>query len=378
MSGRWGLTHDLEGEIQIKSGNPGVRTHDVEVSWHAKNDKRRREFLDSFHWSFPMFNFILDDFCGGLLVLGQVAAATTTIVPRAQPVPATTVVTPHVLQTLLCLPPLSGILFFNHVHVQPSPPPSPSAFISQAPIWLACGQICCRRTPLCCSSAVDGGAQPSASSFRLKRRKMAADDDLEDTATSPPHPSIVSKAQGMRRYVEEIVFSFTYPRLNLEVTKHMNHLLKAPFCVHPKTGRICVPIDPEHCDEFDPTTVPTVAQLLEELNAADMEVDSETANGKIGGSLTGISIGTVTQTQKVWRSFQALGDIAFAYSYSIILIEIQDTLKSPPSEAKTMKKATLVSVSVTTLFYMLCGAAGYAPFGHMAPGNLLTGFGFYI
>ncbi|KAA0064209.1 amino acid permease 3-like [Cucumis melo var. makuwa] len=103
-----------------------------------------------------------------------------------------------------------------------------------------------------------------------------------------------------------------------------------------------------------------------------------TANGKIGGSLTGIIIGTVTQTQKVWRSFQALGDIAFAYSYSIILIEIQDTLKSPPSEAKTMKKATLVSVSVTTLFYMLCGAAGYAPFGDMAPGNLLTGFGFYI
>ncbi|KAA0066352.1 hypothetical protein IC582_025450 [Cucumis melo] len=103
-----------------------------------------------------------------------------------------------------------------------------------------------------------------------------------------------------------------------------------------------------------------------------------TANGKIGGSLTRISIGTVTQTQKVWRSFQALGDIAFAYSYSIILIEIQDTLKSPPSEAKTMKKATLVSVSVTTLFYMLCGAAGYAPFGDIASGNLLTGFGFYI
>ncbi|TYK19608.1 putative nucleobase-ascorbate transporter 10 [Cucumis melo var. makuwa] len=122
-----------------------------------------------------------------------VAATTTTIVPRAQPVPATTVVTPHVLQTLLCLPPPSGVLFFNHVHVQPSPPPSPSAFISQAPIWLACGQICCRRTRLCCSSAVDGGAQPSASSFRLKQRKMAADDDLEDTATSPPHPSIVSK-----------------------------------------------------------------------------------------------------------------------------------------------------------------------------------------
>ncbi|RZC69667.1 hypothetical protein C5167_032802 [Papaver somniferum] len=46
-------------------------------------------------------------------------------------------------------------------------------------------------------------------------------------------------------------------------------------------------------------------------------------NGKFKGSLTGISTDTVTQTQKMWRSFQALGNIAFAYSYSIILIEIQ-------------------------------------------------------
>ncbi|CAA6660400.1 unnamed protein product [Spirodela intermedia] len=101
------------------------------------------------------------------------------------------------------------------------------------------------------------------------------------------------------------------------------------------------------------------------------------ANGGFKGSLTGISIGTVTQTQKIWRSFQAFGDIAFAYSYSIILIEIQDTIKAPPSEAKTMKKATLLSVAVTTAFYILCGCMGYAAFGDAAPGNLLTGFGFY-
>jgi amino acid permease len=42
-----------------------------------------------------------------------------------------------------------------------------------------------------------------------------------------------------------------------------------------------------------------------------------------------------------------------------------------------MKKATLISVSVTTLFYMLCGCMGYAAFGDGSPGNLLTGFGFY-
>ncbi|KAJ4838345.1 Amino acid permease 3 [Turnera subulata] len=100
--------------------------------------------------------------------------------------------------------------------------------------------------------------------------------------------------------------------------------------------------------------------------------------GKFRGSLTGAGIGYhVTPTQKVWNSFQALGDIAFAYSYSIILIEIQDTMKSPPSEAKTMRKAALISVTVTSLFYILCGCFGYAAFGDMAPGNLLTGFGFY-
>ncbi|CAL0330047.1 unnamed protein product [Lupinus luteus] len=102
------------------------------------------------------------------------------------------------------------------------------------------------------------------------------------------------------------------------------------------------------------------------------------ANRTFKGSLTGISIGqNVSETQKIWRTSQALGDIAFAYSYAVVLIEIQDTIKSPPSEAKTMKKATMISIAVTTTFYMLCGCMGYAAFGNEAPGNLLTGFGFY-
>ncbi|XP_010479037.1 PREDICTED: amino acid permease 5 isoform X2 [Camelina sativa] len=99
-------------------------------------------------------------------------------------------------------------------------------------------------------------------------------------------------------------------------------------------------------------------------------------NKEVKGTLTGVSIGTVTPEQKVWRTFQSLGNIAFAYSYSMILIEIQDTVKSPPSEENTMKKATLISVAVTTLFYMLCGCVGYAAFGDSAPGNLLATGGF--
>ena len=41
-------------------------------------------------------------------------------------------------------------------------------------------------------------------------------------------------------------------------------------------------------------------------------------------SLTGVVVGVdVTREQKLWRCFQALGNIAFAYAYSQVLIEIQ-------------------------------------------------------
>lgn len=100
-------------------------------------------------------------------------------------------------------------------------------------------------------------------------------------------------------------------------------------------------------------------------------------HGHSHGTLDGISIGEVSEAQKVWLVFQALGDIAFAYSFSMILIEIQDTLKSPPPENQSMKKATFLGVSTTTIFYMLSGLVGYAAFGNSAPGNILTGFGFY-
>lgn len=101
-------------------------------------------------------------------------------------------------------------------------------------------------------------------------------------------------------------------------------------------------------------------------------------NGEIYGNLGGISWNTsVTGAQKAWRILQALGDIAFAFPFSSLVLEIQDTLKSPPRENGTMKKASLLSITITTFFYMLCGSLGYAAFGENAPGNLLTGFGFY-
>lgn len=63
----------------------------------------------------------------------------------------------------------------------------------------------------------------------------------------------------------ELVFTHCYPRLDANVSKAQNHLLKSPFCVHPKTGRVCIPIDPILAHQFDPFTVPTVRSLCEQV-----------------------------------------------------------------------------------------------------------------
>ncbi|CAK8697904.1 DNA primase small subunit-like [Clavelina lepadiformis] len=59
----------------------------------------------------------------------------------------------------------------------------------------------------------------------------------------------------------EIMLEYCFPRLDVNVSKGVNHLLKSPFCVHPKTGRVCVPIDVENVDSFDPFDVPTISEL---------------------------------------------------------------------------------------------------------------------
>lgn len=69
--------------------------------------------------------------------------------------------------------------------------------------------------------------------------------------------------------VEEVMLELCYPRLDIAVTKGVQHLLKAPFCVHPKTGRVCVPIDVTNVHAFDPTKVPTVCDLFNEIDAYD-------------------------------------------------------------------------------------------------------------
>lgn len=64
--------------------------------------------------------------------------------------------------------------------------------------------------------------------------------------------------------ITEVVFKFLYPRLDANVSKTVNHLLKSAFSLHPNTGRVCVPI--ENIRTFDPLASPTISQLLTEFS----------------------------------------------------------------------------------------------------------------
>ncbi len=42
-------------------------------------------------------------------------------------------------------------------------------------------------------------------------------------------------------------------------------------------GRVCIPIDPSKADQFDPSTVPTLSQLVEEIDAFGKSDDAAEA-----------------------------------------------------------------------------------------------------
>lgn len=65
-------------------------------------------------------------------------------------------------------------------------------------------------------------------------------------------------------YVQKIILTYTYPRIDRNVSLMRNHLLKSPFIVHPKSCRFCCPIDPESLSDFDPFSVPYLDEVFQD------------------------------------------------------------------------------------------------------------------
>jgi DNA primase small subunit len=62
--------------------------------------------------------------------------------------------------------------------------------------------------------------------------------------------------------INEFMMIILYPRLDGNVTRQFSHLLKGPFCVHPETGYISVPLSIELMEKFSLDKIPKVDYLL--------------------------------------------------------------------------------------------------------------------
>ena len=84
----------------------------------------------------------------------------------------------------------------------------------------------------------------------------------------------------------------------------------------------------------------------------------------------GNKLGTVggrpgsSAADKTFNILNSLGSIAFAYNFSLILLEIQDTMKQPPSAVGQMKKACNIAVTGSFFFYIIVAIAGYLAVGN--------------
>jgi DNA primase small subunit len=68
----------------------------------------------------------------------------------------------------------------------------------------------------------------------------------------------------IRLALKEIQMAIMYPRLDINVSKHINHLLKSPFVVHPKTGYISVPLNDYMMENFDFEAMPLLKETIED------------------------------------------------------------------------------------------------------------------
>ena len=60
----------------------------------------------------------------------------------------------------------------------------------------------------------------------------------------------------MRRRIDDMMLTYVWPRIDAGVSRHLNHLLKAPCVAHPKTGRVAVPVNAVDYFRFKPGDAP--------------------------------------------------------------------------------------------------------------------------
>lgn len=89
------------------------------------------------------------------------------------------------------------------------------------------------------------------------------------------------------------------------------------------------------------------------------------------GTVGGI---TASSAGKAFGVLDALGSIAFAYSFSLILLEVEASLKQPPRAAPQMRVACYISITASFAFYISVAVAGYLAKGNLVSGMILASY----
>lgn len=90
--------------------------------------------------------------------------------------------------------------------------------------------------------------------------KLSGMDKLNSLEKSIPlnHHSKALLLKNFNNFKKDFLLFCMYPRLDLEVSKQVHHLLKSPFAVHPGTGNLSVPV---HLG-FDPVNALNLKDLI--------------------------------------------------------------------------------------------------------------------
>ena len=97
--------------------------------------------------------------------------------------------------------------------------------------------------------------------------KRISERTAQKKSTSNKNGSINLRAyKRLKHLKDEITLMFLYPRLDAHVSTDIGHLLKSPFAIHPKTGKVCVPFKTEDLSTFDPFAAPALKDLVNDYN----------------------------------------------------------------------------------------------------------------
>ncbi|CAD6187715.1 unnamed protein product [Caenorhabditis auriculariae] len=108
--------------------------------------------------------------------------------------------------------------------------------------------------------------------LRWKMLKMYFEEDERKRARQEGLNLPLEPQNRDKYFLKYFVLWHVYPRLDVNVSTGTNHLLKSPFCIHPKTGCVAVPLSADDVAQFDVTKCPRLDRLVAELPSINSEI----------------------------------------------------------------------------------------------------------